>query len=99
MTEYVTSVISVEDGKPVFETVSSFDGKIVAWSEEDFACFLSVAQNGEVVFVADEPNDLARIGSLIMEEDTPKLCLMERVFFESHFDAETRIIGRKDKRH
>ena len=93
MTEYVSSIVFIDNDKPVFETTSELDGKIVAWDEDTFACLLSVGQQKEVVFVADEAQDLMRIGKAMLNQNRPRLCLIERKFFESHFDSETVRVG------
>jgi hypothetical protein len=82
----------MDEGKPVFESLSELDGKIIAWDEKVFSSLMVVGQHGRLVFVASSPEDLVRIGSQISETG-PAMCLIERRFFEAHFNEKTQLKG------
>lgn len=90
MTFYVSTIAFLENGKPVFESLSELDGKIMAWDEAVFASLLAIGQKGDVVWVADEPGDLSRIGESLT---SPSICLMEMKFFEEMFEKKVVIAG------
>ena len=92
MAHYISSLAFIEDGKPIFESLSELDGKIMAWDEKLFSSLLSVGQHGRHVFVANEPADLRRIGAHLPSVG-PSICIMERRFFEAHFHQETHMVG------
>jgi hypothetical protein len=92
MAHYISTVGYIEEGRPVFESVSEINGSIVAWDDKVFGSLMSVAQHGNTVFVASCPQDLVGIGRQL-----PRLgramCLFERRFFESHFHQKTKLVG------
>ena len=92
MTHYISSIAYIDDGKPVFESLSELDGKLMAWDEKLFSSLMAVGQQGRHVFVATEPDDMRRIAVQIPEVG-PSMCIMERRFFEAHFHEKTHLAG------
>ena len=92
---YVSAIAYFENGQPVFDTLSDLDGMIVAWQEDIFHSLLAVGQTGYPVFVADEPSDLPRIARQVVEIG-PRLCLLEKDFFCSHFQSNVKLVGEEE---
>lgn len=93
MAHYISSMAKIENGRPVFESLSELDGKIIAWDEKCFSSLMMVGQQGKVVFVAESPEDLINIGHQVADVG-PSMCLIERRFFEANFKQKTTIVGR-----